>query len=144
MAVRLCFRTAFDGSSRIRALPVLEESEMDMKKMKSSRSHSRRRKRRKGDTDQLAAQLAPLEEQDKPAAEHQLGAPINTLSTNQADRHFGSIIVDNQDLSVPTDITGTQDEKHFLGIEPVVLVVLILMLSFIGFIAWQISVMPAQ
>jgi hypothetical protein len=116
---------------------------MDMKNMNSSRSHSRRKKRRKGDTDQLAAQLAPLEEQDKPAAEHQLGSPLNEVS-GQADRHFGAIIVDNVDLKVPTDMIETQEEKKFLGIEPVVLVVLILMLSFIGFIAWQISLMPAR
>ena len=111
--------------------------------MKSSRLHSRRKKRRKGDTDQLAAQLAPLEEQDKPAAEHQIGSPRN-IASGQADRHFGSIIVDNENLNVPTDIMETQEKKQFLGIEPVVLVVLILMLSFIAFIAWQISLMPAR
>ena len=143
MAVRLYFRTAFDGGSGIRALPALEESEMDMKNMKSSRSHSGRKKRRKGDTDQLAAQLAPLEEQDKPAAEQQIGSPLN-VATGQADRYFGSIIVDNEDLKVPTDILETQTKKPFLGIEPVVLVVLILMLSFIAFIAWQISLMPPR
>lgn len=114
-----------------------------MKNIKSSRSHSRRRKRRKGDTDQLAAQLAPLEEQDKPAAEHQLGSQLDAARSH-ADRHFGSIIVDNEDLKVPTDIMETQEKKGFLGIEPVVLVVLILMLSFIAFITWQISLMPAR
>jgi hypothetical protein len=116
---------------------------MDMNKTNSSRPHFWRKKRRKGDTDQLAAQLAPLEEQDKPAAEHQLGSPLNAIS-GQADRHFGAIIVDNEDLKVPTDIMETGEEKQFLGIEPVVLVVLILMLSFIGFIAWQISLMPTK
>jgi hypothetical protein len=116
---------------------------MDMNNMNSSRSHSRRKKRKKGDTDQLAAQLAPLEEQDKPAAEHQLGSPLNAV-TGEADRHFGAIIVDNEDLKLQTDIIETREEKQFLGIEPVVLVVLILMLSFIGFIAWQISLMPAR
>ena len=114
-----------------------------MKNMKSSRLHSRRKKRRKGDTDQLAAQLAPLEEQDKPAAEHQIGSPLN-IASGQADRHFGSIIVDNENLNVPTDIMETQEKKQFLGIEPVVVVVLILMLSFIVFIAWQISLMPPR
>ena len=114
-----------------------------MKNMKSSRLHSRRKKRRKGDTDQLAAQLAPLEEQDKPAAEHQIGSHID-VATRRADRHFGEIIVDNVDLKVPADMMEERDEKQFLGIEPVVLVVLILMLSFIAFIAWQISLMPAR
>lgn len=114
-----------------------------MKHKHSSHPHIKRRKRRKGDTDQLAAQLAPLEEQDKPAAEHQIGTPLNA-ATGQADRHFGSIIVDNDDLKVPTEIMETRGEKHFLGMEPVVLVVLILMLGFIAFIAWQISLMPAR
>lgn len=105
--------------------------------------HARRKKRKKGDTDQLAAQLAPLEEQDKPAAEHQIGSQLN--STNgQAGRDYGAIIVDNEDLKVPTDIVEGQDKKRFLGIEPVVLVVLIIVLSFIAFIAWQISLMPAR
>ena len=116
---------------------------MDMKNTNSLRPHFRRKKRRKGDTDQLAARLAPLEEQDKPAAEHQIGTHVN-IASDQADRHFGAIIVDNENLNVPTDIMETRGERHFLGLEPVVLVVLILMLSFIAFIAWQISLMPAR
>jgi hypothetical protein len=116
---------------------------MDMN-ANSSRSPSKRKKRRKRDTDQLAALLAPLEEQDKPAAEHQLGSPANAAA-GQSDRHFGAIIVDNEDLKVSADfMEAPQNEKHFLGLEPVVLVVLILMLGFIGFIAWQISLMPAK
>ena len=114
-----------------------------MKNKNSSRPHFRRKQRRKGDTDQLAAQLAPLEEQDKPAAEQQIGTKLNKAS-GHADPHFGEIIVDNEDLNMPTDIMETREEKHFLGLEPVVLVVLILMLSFIVFIAWQISLMPAR
>ena len=105
--------------------------------------HPGRKKRRKGDTDHLAAQLAPLEEQDKPAAEQQIGSPVAAACKPQ-DQHFGAIIVDNTDLKVPTDIMETQEEKQFLGLEPVVLVVLILMLSFIAFITWQISLMPAR
>ena len=114
-----------------------------MKNTKSSRLHSRRKKHRKGDTGHLAAQLAPLGEQDKPAAEQQIGGPLNVPS-GQADRHFGAIIVDNEDLKVPMDMMETQAKKRFFGIEPVVLVVLILMLGFIVFIAWQISLMPPQ
>jgi hypothetical protein len=116
---------------------------MDMKNVKSSRLHPRRKKRRKRDTDQLAAQLAPLEEQDKPAAEHQIGSRIDSAS-GPADQHFGAIIVDSENLKVPRDLMETQDEKRSLGIEPVVLVVLILMLGFIAFIAWQISLMPSR
>lgn len=108
-----------------------------------SRVHSRKHKRKKGDTDQLAAQLAPLEEQDKPAAEHQIGSHLE--STNgQPNRNYGAIVVDNLNLNVPKDMIEGREEKQFLGIEPVVLVVLIIMLGFIAFIAWQISLMPAR
>lgn len=106
------------------------------------RAHSRRHKRKKGDTDQLAAQLAPLEEQDRSAAEQQVG---HLESTNgQQERNYGAIVVDNANLNVPKGIIEGREEKHFLGIEPVVLVVLIIVLSFIAFIAWQVSMMPAQ
>lgn len=115
---------------------------MDMNDSNPSHSHPRRKKRRKGDTDQLAALLAPLEEQDRPAAEHQIGSNVD--GTGPADRHFGAIIVDNENLKIPADIMETGEKKHFLGIEPVVLVVLVLLLSFIVFIAWQISLMPAR
>ena len=114
-----------------------------MKKTPSFRIHSRVKKRKKGDTGQLAAQLAPLEEQDNRSTEQQIGTGLN--STNgQAARDYGAIVVDNDDLRVPTDIMELRDEKRFLGMEPVVLVVLIIVLSFIGFIAWQISLMPAR
>ena len=114
-----------------------------MKNTNSPRPHERRKKRRKRDTDQLAAQLAPLEEQDKPAAEQQIGVRLD-IATNHSDGQAGAIIVDNDDLKLPTDIMETQGERHFLGMEPVVLVVLILMLGFIAFITWQISLMPSQ
>jgi hypothetical protein len=115
---------------------------MDIKKP-SSHAHSRKRKRRKGDTGHLAAQLAPLEEQNKPAAEQQVGTLLE--STNgQSQRDYGSIVVDDVNLNVRDIIEGRGKEKQFLGIEPVVLVVLIIVLGFIGFIAWQISLMPAR
>ena len=111
---------------------------MDMKNLSRKRS-----RRRKGDTEQLAAQLAPLEEQDRPAAEHQIGGHINT-SSHGPDPHFGAIIVDSDHLKVSTDFVDSEEEKKFLGMEPVVLVVLVVMLIFIGFVAWQISLMPAR
>ena len=110
--------------------------------MRPSQIHIKRRRRKKGETDQLAAQLAPLEEQNKPAAENQIGSPIDS-ATNQANRDYGAIIVDNPDLKVSRDVLETGDE-HRWGIEPVVLVVIIVVLSFIGFITWQISLMPAR
>jgi hypothetical protein len=114
---------------------------MDIKKLALHRSS--RRKARKGDTAQLAAQLAPLEERAKLAAVKQVG--IDSPSGNgQADPNSGAIIVDNDNLHVPKDMMEGGDEKTFLGMEPVVLVILGVMLTFIAFIAWQISQMPEK
>ena len=114
---------------------------MDMKK--PPRAHSRKHKRRKRDTDQLAALLAPLEEQDKPAAENQIGSHIEATN-GQQQKDYGAIVVDSVNLHVQKDIIEGREEKRFLGIEPVVLVVLIMVLGFVAFIAWQISLMPAR
>ncbi|MBA3354643.1 MAG: hypothetical protein H0U18_01635 [Pyrinomonadaceae bacterium] len=114
---------------------------MDIKKLALHRSS--RRKARKADTAQLAAQLAPLEERAKPAAVKQVG--IDSPSGNgQADSDFGEIIVDKDTSHVPMDMMEGGGEKRLLGVEPVVLVILGLMLTFIAFIAWQISQMPAK
>jgi len=110
-------------------------------KKKSSLRLNKRRKREPADTNQLAAQLAPLEEQDKQAAAEQIGETLN--STNDPkDPNYGAIVVDNANLMVPQDIVEEESQKRFLGIEPVVLVLLILFLGFIAFVAWQITLMP--
>ncbi len=112
---------------------------MDLKKT----LHIRSRKHKKGDTARLAAQLAPLEEQDRHAAIHQLAgeqAPDNS----RVDPLFGAIVVDNDDLHVPKGIMEGSDGRTFLGMEPVVLVILGVMLLFIAFIAWQITLMPVE
>src|SRR5687767_3132433 len=115
MAVRLHFCTPFNGGRRVRALPVLKEGEMDIKKP-PSRAHSRKQKRKKGDTDRLAAQLAPLEELDRPAAEQQIGSHFE--STNgQQQRNYGAIVVDNENLKVPKSIIEGGEEKQFWGTE---------------------------
>ena len=114
-----------------------------MNKKVSFRRHASRNIRKKGDTDQLAAQLAPLEEQDKPAAEQQIGTHLETTNGQQR-RDYGAIVVDNANLNVPKGIIEGGEEKQFLGMEPVVVIVLIIMLGFIAFIAWQISLMPAR
>ena len=102
-----------------------------------------RGKRKKGDTAQLAAQLAPLEELDSDSAAKQVGAGPH-LSDPQADPHYGAIVVDNEGLHIPKDIMEGGDEKTYFGMEPVVLVILGIMLVFIAFIAWQISLMPVE
>ena len=97
-----------------------------MNKKSSVRRHASGNLRKKGDKDRLAAELAPLEEQDKSAAEHQIGSHLDAIK-GRADPEYGAIIVDNEKLKIPTDIVEARDERRFLGIEPVVLVVLIIM-----------------
>jgi hypothetical protein len=112
---------------------------MDLKK--KLHLHSQH-KHKKGATAQLAAQLAPLEEQDRRAAAQQ---PENkaVVVKMQSDPGFSAIVVDNEDLIVPKDIMESGDEKTYLGMEAVVIVILGVMLLFIAFIAWQITLMPA-
>jgi len=114
---------------------------MDIRKRFSFQRRSRKHK--KGDTTQLAALLAPLEELDKRSAARQIGISPH-LGDPHADPHYGAIVVDNEGLQVPKDILEGSNEKTFFGMEPVVLVILGVMLAFIAFIAWQISQMPAQ
>jgi len=97
-------------------------------------------KHKKGDTAQLAAQLAPLEELDSRGA--QPGGPHS--GDPKGNSAYGAIVVDNEDLHVPKDIMEGSDEKTYLGMEPVVIAILGFMLLFIAFIAWQISLMPVE
>jgi hypothetical protein len=98
----------------------------------------RKRKRGKGDTAQLAAQLAPLEEQDKRVAkDDDFGGAVRHTVAHQ---ETGAIVVERDSLSVSRDLR--QQSKGVVGLEPVVIVILCLALAFIGFIAWQISLMP--
>lgn len=100
-------------------------------------------KHKKGDTARLAAQLAPLEEQDRQAADQQ---PENKAAVikMQSDPGFSAIVVDKDSLQVPQEIREGSDEKTYLGMEPVVIVILAVMLMFIAFIAWQVTLMPAE
>ncbi len=115
---------------------------MDIGKLISHR-HSRR-KGKKGDTARLAAQLAPLEEQDKQAAVKQSVTTDAVVTQGPAVAEFSGIIVDNTNLHVPQDILEGGGEKTYMGMEPVVLVILGVMLLFIAFVAWQISQMPLE
>lgn len=114
---------------------------MDIKKPYSRLRHRRRGK--KGDTAQLAAQLAPLEEQNTQAAVKQQ-APSQELSHDRAVAEFSGIVVDNTDVHVPHEVLEGSDEKTFMGMEPVVIVILGVMLTFILFVTWQISLMPME
>ena len=113
---------------------------MDIRKKLHMQSRGRRKK---SDTAQLAAQLAPLEELDRSIAAKQVGS-IPAPDDPEMDPHYGAIVVDNQGLHIPKDIMEGGDEKTYFGMEPVVLVILGIMLVFIAFIAWQISLMPPE
>lgn len=93
-----------------------------------------RLRRRKGDTAKLAAQLAPPEEQRRSAKAH-------SPSNHGAVQEHGAIVVDNNNLNLE-EIEDVKHGKTILGMEPIVLAILIGMLLFIAFIAWQISQMP--
>ena len=102
----------------------------------------RHKKRKKGETAQLAAQLAPLEEQDSRAAARQ-GANGGARNQNggRLIREHGALIVDTDHLNLPPEFTEA-DKGRFWDIEPVVYVIVGAALIFIAFIAWQISLMP--
>src|SRR5687768_4367598 len=96
----------------------------------------RHTRKHKPDTARLAARLAPLEEKGQ-----RTSTAIEERIASGADQEPGTIVVDKNNLRVPREMMEG-GKKHLLGIEPVVLVILAFMLSFIAFIAWQISQMP--
>jgi hypothetical protein len=103
----------------------------------------RHKKRKKGDTAQLAAQLAPLEEQDTHAAALQgaNGRVGTSQNGGRLIREHGALIVDTDHLNLPKELTEA-DKGKLWDIEPVVIVIVVGMLIFIAFIAWRISLMP--
>ncbi len=113
---------------------------MDLKKTLHIHRHE---KHKKGDTARLAAQLAPLEEQQPRAAQQPL-ASAAVIAEVQSDSAFSAIVVDKDSLMVPTEIIEGGGEKTYLGMEPVVIVILVVMLIFIAFVAWQITLMPVE
>jgi len=105
----------------------------------------RGKRRKKSDTASLAAQLAPLEEQDARAAQkQQQGTNGHGSGKGGLIVEHGALIVDTENLNIPKSLggSGAGEPKHFLGIEPVVLAILLASLAFVAFIAWQISLMP--
>ena len=84
-----------------------------------------------GTVEELAAQLAPLEEQTA-ARGTQAGA----------NNGGGAIVVDERSVKLPEGVGETEKERLILGFEPLVLVILAIAVAFIVFVAWQISQMP--
>jgi len=100
-------------------------------------------KRQKGDTTQLAAQLAPLEEQKGRNAQVQGDSGQGAIHPG-ATQEYGAIVIGNENLRLSKDIMEGRAGSGFLGMEPIVLAILGLMLAFIAFIAWQITRMPPE
>lgn len=94
------------------------------------------------DTGDLAAQLAPAEEQGQGIAGQGHEGSVNQVAGSHGG--FAAIVVDADQVNLSQDITDKQAEKTYLGMEPVVLVILVFMLTFIAFITWQISKMPVE
>jgi hypothetical protein len=96
------------------------------------------RRREKTPTQELAARLAPLEETET-AEESQQAMPKDGRTPDDTIR------VDTSKVKVPDRLTD--EDRHGASIfhlEPVVVLILALMLGFIAFIAWQVTLMPAK
>lgn len=94
------------------------------------------RVRPRGDSRQLAAQLAPLEELREP------NEPAETSAAQLVAQENGAIVVGVEQPAIAKEVIEAEDRNGALGLEPVVIVIVGLMLAFIMFIAWQISQMP--
>ena len=92
---------------------------------------------RSGDTRDLAAQLAPLEE----LSESSEASPNGSQLVAQEN---GAIVVGVDQPELVKKVAAAEERNGALGVEPVVIVIVGLLLAFIVFIAWQISRMPSQ
>ena len=99
------YALALNGGRGSGSVRLLEEGEMDMK------LHMPSRKRKKGDTAQLAAQLAPLEEL-RPKAVRPNNWESLILLSRSPNAGFSAIVVDNDNLHVPKDIHGREEAKR--------------------------------
>ena len=90
--------------------------------------------RRKGDTNELAASLAPLEELTEHAQ-----ASTSQGTSGLVTQENGAIVVGSRKLTLPKDVVEVETRR---AIEPVVIVIAALLLAYVLFIAWQISQMP--
>ena len=105
-------------------------------KKTAAQSLSHRFHKHRGDSSDLAAQLAPLEE---------LGKSTEASRTNASlvAQENGAIVVGAEQHELAKEVTA-EERNGALGLEPVVIVIVGLILAFIVFIAWQISKMPAN
>ena len=87
------------------------------------------------DEPDLAERLRPLEETEEFKESPQV----------EGKRGADTIRVDSKSVPMPENLIEYEREgASIFRLEPVVLFVLVVMLAFIGFIAWQITLMPAK
>ena len=94
------------------------------------------RRREKTPTQELSARLAPLEETE--------GADESQQAMPAAERPADDTIrVDTSTVKLPTRFAEEDRQgARIFYLEPVVIFILVLMLAFIAFVAWQITMMP--
>ena len=95
-------------------------------------------RRRKGDTRDLAARLAPLEELIKS------GETSQTNAKQVVAQEEGAIVVGSEQAELAKEVVEVEEQHGAFSMEPVVIFIVVLLLAFIVFIAWQISQLPAQ
>ena len=93
---------------------------------------------RSGDTRDLAAQLAPLEEL------RESNEKGRTNGSQLVAQENGAIVVGADQPELAQEVVAADERNSGSLLEPVVIVIVGLMLAFIVFIAWQISQMPAS
>jgi len=105
------------------------------KRWKTGRLHWPGSHHHEHDEPDLAERLKPLEEtrefKESPQVEGKRGAD--------------TIRVDSKSVQMPENfIEDEREGANIFRLEPVVLFILLVMLAFIGFVAWQITLMPAK
>jgi hypothetical protein len=85
-----------------------------------------------------AARLTPLEE-----TEQFKDSPQSDARPDVAD---DTIRVDSKSVPMPENLIEDEDREGtaIFKLEPVVLFILVVMLAFIAFIAWQVTLMPVK
>lgn len=105
-------------------------------KKTTAQSLAHRFHKHRGDSSDLAAQLAPLEELGE---SNESG---RTSGSQLVAQENGAIVVGAEQTKLAKEVVAAEERNGALGLEPVVIVIVGLLLAFIVFIAWQISQMP--
>ena len=84
-----------------------------------------------------AERLRPLEEREEFKGSHQIEGHQGAIDD--------TIRIDNANVPMPEHLVEEEREGGAIfRLEPVVLFVLVAMLAFIAFVAWQVTLMPAK